>query len=182
MIDRLMPYVNTATNLVPGFGQREAAIFTGALIAESLIRASGGKGGARLLFLDPLKHIQFYASFAKNPFYSHSFGHKLITHLALLPSNIFGVFAISEITGIKQCHIRGINQYHANLETERPPLVSFLACAGEALKIGAKIVGSLATGAVVEKMTTGQTEGKIRFAVSAALLALSAWNVKAAVL
>lgn len=177
MIDRLMPYVNTATNLVPGFGQKEAVIFTSALIAESLLRGSKTDKGLRILFLDAIKHIQFYASFAKNPLYGHSVLNKLKAHFLLLPSNIFGILIISAITGVKEWN----KKYHANLEADRPPLASFVACAGEALKMGAKIVGSLATGKVVGQMVEEQLSGKVRFAVSAALLALSAWNVKAVI-
>jgi hypothetical protein len=61
--------------------------------------------------------------------------------------------------------------------TDRPPLVSFAACAGEVAKIGAKIVGCLATGKIVGHMVNTQASDKVRMAVSTALLALSALNI-----
>ncbi len=172
MIDRLMPYFDKATNLVPKFGQGEAVVFTGALLAESLVRFNPANDlGVTIFFLDVIKHIQFYASFAKTS-YGRSWVNVLKAHCSLLPSNYIGLVLIKAITKTQDVDIL----------TDRPPLVSIVASYGEAAKMGAKIVGCLATGKVIGDMVDAQISGKVRFAVSVALLALSALNIKSPVI
>ena len=91
MIGRVMPYFDKATNLVPGFGRVEAGLFTGALLLESVVRFGPDFGGLTIIFLDVIKHIQFYASFAKTS-YGHSYANILKAHFVLLPSNPLVIF------------------------------------------------------------------------------------------
>lgn len=173
MIDRLMPYIDRATNLVPGFGKVSAALFTGALLLESVVRFNPSRDkGITIFFLDAIKNIQFYASFAKTS-YGHSWVNVLKAHGALLPSSPFGIVVLELMTGTRD---------KINIRTDRPPLVSFVVCAGEAAKIGAKIVGCLATGKVIGQLVDTQISGNVSMAATAALLALSAWNMQAAVI
>ncbi|MBP7074319.1 MAG: hypothetical protein KBA81_02925 [Rhabdochlamydiaceae bacterium] len=171
-------------NAVHNFGKREALVFTGALALETLVRSyvaerSEGSKNFKMFFLDAIKHVQFYAACATHPSYALSWVAKLKAHACLLPSNIIGVMFLSKITGIY--HFKNSPLCYTELEVERPPLVSFVACLGEAAKIYAKTIGCLGTGRVVQKMWTGSSSGKVATAVSSVLFILSAWNIKNAV-
>jgi len=171
-------------NAIANFGKREALLFTGALALETMVRSfvaenKGSEKNFKMLLLDAIKHIQFYAAFATHPSYAFSWVSKLTAHASLLPSNIIGLKLLSKITGMY--HFKNDPLHYTELEIERPPLVSFVACLGEAAKIYAKTIGCLGTGRVVQKMWTGSFSGRISTVVSIALLTVSAWNIKNAV-
>ncbi len=170
-------------NAISHFGKREAIVFTGALVLETMVRSlmdqeETGKKNFKMIFLDAIKHIQFYAACATQPSYALSWVAKLKAHACLLQSNFIGLKLLGRMTGIPKVKS---GELYTWIEVERPPLVSIIATLGEAAKVYAKVIGCLGTGKIVQKMWTGSSSGEIRFAVSAALLALSAWNVKAVV-
>ena len=170
-------------NAVSHFGKREAIVFTGALVLETMMRSlmneeKTGEKNFKMIFLDAIKHIQFYAACATQPSYALSWVAKLKAHACLLPSNIIGLKLLGRMTGILKIKS---GELYTWIEDERPPLVSFVACLGEAAKIYAKVIGCIGTGRVVQQRWTGSSSGKIGTAVSIALAILSAWNIKNAV-
>lgn len=178
--------MSSISNAVSHFGKREALVFTGALALETMVRSlmnqeKLGEKSFKMMFLDAIKHIQFYAACATQPSYALSWVAKLKAHACLLPSNMIGLAFLSSLTRIR--HFKDTSKIikYTEVVIERPPLVSFVACLGEAAKIYAKVVGCLGTGRVVQQMCTRSSSGKISAAVSIALVILSAWNIKNAV-
>src|SRR3569832_1329824 len=180
MINPIMPYVDRATNLVPNFGKGNALVFTVGLVLVFLLCSHmivdtdrSRKNNTRLQMLKATQslvillggsgsHIRWYVA---SPLLS--FGLQLpIVHDQII-----------KFTNVT--HFKDANQtlHYNQLTADRPVFVSFFKVAEEVGNIVSKVIGSLATGLVVQKMVTGGPTGKIRFVVSAALLALAAYNV-----
>jgi hypothetical protein len=81
---------------------------------------------------------------------------------------------LSEWTGLKKLESSYCHGWQ--VESDRPPLVTFVQVASETIQIAARVLGSLATGTVVQRMFTDKSEGKIKVVVSLILLGLSFVN------
>jgi len=180
MVNPIMPYVDRATNLVPNFGKGNALVFTVGLFLETLQRSHmtedtdcSRKNITRLQILKATQSLVVM----------HGGSGSRIRKYVASPLLSFGLQLpvvhdqIIKFTNVH--HFKSPNQmlHYNQLTADRPVFVSFFKVAGEVVNIASKVIGSLATGLVVQKMVTGGPTGKIRFVVSAALLALSAYNV-----
>ncbi len=179
MVSRVMPYVNAATALVPNFGKVSAIGFTVGLLLETFFRPSASSQQHRTR--SALAFIQFEKSFQSAQIAMNYFDSP---RTKIMGSCLAGGLQLPVVHN-RLVRLTGVNAFGNNktlhytqIEADRPALVSFVQVAGEMVNIASKILGSLATGLIVQKMVTGDTTGKIRFVVTAALLALSAWNVK----
>lgn len=179
MISHVMPYINSATALVPNFGKMDALTFTAGLVSETFVRFSidGAKDCTRSL----LKRVQLAKTLQPVPIarnYFDSNPTKLMGMALVAGSQL--PFVHNLIVRLTKVNNFGNNKtlHYVQIEADRPSLISFVQVAGEMVNIVSKVLGSLGTGIVVQKMVTGDTSGKIRFVVSTVLLALSAWNVK----
>ena len=179
MVSRIMPYVDRPTNLVPNFGKGNALLFTAGLLAETLRRFTMTKGTdynrKNISWLQTFKATQSLAiSFGGSGSHIRKFvaGPLLFLgfQLPVVHDQIIKFTKPYSFTHYPTLHFTQIEAY-------RPHLICFVKMVGEVVNIVSKVVGSLATGLVVQKMVTGGPTGKIRFVVSAALLALSAYNV-----
>jgi len=179
MVSRIMPYVDRATNSVPNFGKGNALLFTAGLLAETLRRFTMTEdtdhNRINIYILQMFKIAQSLPiSFGGSG--SH------ITKYVAGPVLSFGLqFTLIHqliATFTRVASFKGYDtSYYCQIEVDRPDFVFFVQVAGEVVNIASKIIGSLTTGLVVQQMVTRRSTGKIRIVVSAALLALSAYNV-----
>jgi len=165
MVSQIMPYVDRATSLVPNFGKGNALLFTAGLLAETVLRYGVAQPG--YTELDVIQCCKCFQS--------------AMALIDLGPFSVIRKIGTIFITFAFQfpiVHDRFSTTFRvAELKYDRPRLISFVQVTGEAINIASKVIGSLATGIVVQRMATGGATGKIRVVVSAALLALSAYNV-----
>ena len=162
MVSRITSYADAATNLVPNFGKARALTFTAGLVLETVVRYGLAEPDyMELNVIQLLKTWQSVAAFADSAYFS--------------AKGKVGAFFITYAFQSPIVHDKFSDPNSPLLD--RPRLISFVQVTGEAINIASKVIGSLATGLVVQRMVTGGVTGKIRIVVSAALLALSAYNV-----
>ncbi len=168
----VLHYANAATNLVPDYGKKHVCLFAAALFVETSLRFSNDGDALKKIFF--WKGPQIISCLLANSAFNSSYRVAIptvVSTLALSTSGFYNVVAnLSQVVKINNVTV-------ASLNAERPPLISIFASAMEVANIASKIINSLAVGLVVQKAFTGQTEGKIRVVVSAALLLLSALNI-----
>jgi hypothetical protein len=179
VIDKASQAISTVSErslaAVPNYGKITAALFLISLVGETYVRASSQKthsGFSPWVALFLLKKVQVFSGMGGSS-YSWKLTIPAGTVAFLLPS--VGA-ARAKIWTTENAQGERLHKA-AVIPTDRPYLKTYFACAYEALNVASKVIQSVATGVVAQKMWSDQTEGKVRVAVTTALLALSAWNV-----
>jgi len=179
MVSRIMPYADRATNLVPNFGKGSALVFTVGLLMETVQRShmteDTDQNQENIYMLQMFKIAQSLPiSFGGSGSHIRKYVAGYVLSFALQFTPIHQLIAkFTRVDLFDECEV----SRYCQIEADRPVFVSFVQVAGEVVNIASKIIGSLATGIVVQQIVTGGSTGKIRIVVSAALLALSAYNV-----
>jgi hypothetical protein len=183
MVNSILPYANGVMEKIPSYGRFHALVFVSNLLLETTLRFSK-KPEKNLLWISLMKVSPLILCAASAPllrswkilipgfFLSSLF---LPNSLSIIGSRSAQWLTVNK-SGIFPKHIQAVT-----VEADRPPLISFVACTVEALNIASKVFNSIGAGVVAQKMFNGQTEGKVRVAVTGALLALSALNIYKAV-
>lgn len=169
MLNQVTPYINAMVSQLPTFGKPHASVFVAGLFLESLYRIED-RSGAKLIKIFTSKVAQIAVLGASHTLFDST---RVKASVALC-------VALSQPTWLRKLSKKMDNQElkdNPDRISDRPRLSSFIGSGAEVVNIAAKIFCSLSTGVVVQQMITGQTEGKIRVAVSAILLAISAANV-----
>ncbi|MGH2611590.1 MAG: hypothetical protein ACRDFB_00910 [Rhabdochlamydiaceae bacterium] len=175
MITRFLPYVNAVTQRFPNYGKMNALGFVLPLLCESYMKLQAG--ASSLFWIAFAKSIPACGLLNAAPaFEAPRIYYPTSIAFTTLSSRAF-LLKFLDVVGTDQVK-KGKKEINAVfLDTDRPPLVSFLTCASEVVNVASKVINSLATGVVVQKMFTGQTEGKVRTITTAILLSLSVLNV-----
>ncbi len=180
-LDRASHIISTVSGrslaVVPNYGKIKAALFLIGLLGETYVKLklSDKKGWIiqtegkdyvveSLKLVIRLKEIQFMAGISGSG-YSWKF---------TIPAGVGFFFMPSQIAAESRITKNWVAEV---ISTDRPLLNTYFACAHEILNIVSKVIQSIATGALAQKMWSGQTYGKIRVVITTALLALSAVNV-----
>lgn len=163
---------------VPTYGKISSALFVLSLLRETYVRFSPKKSysfqlgdvplfkSSKLNMISSLKRFQIGSCILES-----GYSWKL-----KIPAGIIIGFLPSQIVAPSQV-VRLLPSEEFVICSDRPFLNAYLACGKEVLNIASKVIQSVATGVVAQKMWNSQTNGNIRVVVTSALLTLSAWNI-----
>ena len=175
MINPIMPYVDRATNLVPNFGKGNALVFTVGLVLETLQRSHmtedtdrSRKNITRLQMLKATQSLVILLG-GSGSHIRRYVASPLLSFGLQLPIVHDQIIKFTNVT-----HFKDANQtlHYNQLTADRPVFVSFFKVAGEVVNIASKVIGSLATGLVVQQMVTRRSTGKIRIVDSVVFFVL----------
>jgi hypothetical protein len=191
MTTQALSYIDSASSLVPSFGKIQASIFCIGLVLETLYRSSSLKthltkdhqpkkqeyslSARDFSLLVGAKALQSSVVF-RQPLVDRMGSYKTALCFSLdLLTHPWALSKLSQWTNLTP--IPNTSNHSWQIEADRPPLVALIQAISEIVHIAAKVLGSLATGTIVQQMWNGKTDGKVKVVVSSILLLASAYNV-----
>jgi hypothetical protein len=144
-------------------------VHSSAGIAVETFSRSKCQSPSDLLSISAAKQLQFGAVLGK-PFFP-LLEHSLFKHIG---NQWVSIYYLSLLISDGPLLFKFNRSWQLN--GDRPPFVVFVPAVLEIALFAARVLGSLATGAFVQRLWDGKTDGKIKVVVSSILLLASAYN------